>query len=220
MQSEERALLGDLIREIQRLRGNCDELDEQLAVQVEEDPMMKVMSAAVGPAAATALTAYVGAPRQYESARAYEKACGLNLKVRSSGEHEGQLKITKRGPSKVRHLLYLAALRLCQHDETTRAWYQRRSSYSAGWKKSKMKAVVAVMRKLVRALWCIGHDPANPQTFDSSKLFDTRRLSITTEQSVEAETRVSPSRSAGQRSGGRTAHVRQPNKSSVAEVRP
>ena len=50
-------------------------------------------------------------PCQYASARQLEKACGLNLREKSSGEHRGQMSITKRGPSLVRQLLYLLALR-------------------------------------------------------------------------------------------------------------
>jgi hypothetical protein len=182
--------------------------------------VMKVMSAAVGPAAATALIAYVGAPQEYSSARAYEKACGLNLKVRSSGKHEGQLKITKRGPSQVRQLLYLAALRHCRFDDTTRAWYRKRTSYNTGPKKGKMKAVVAVMRKLVRALWRMGHDAANPKAFDSTKLFDVRRLSITEDLPMAAKALVPTPRQASQHDGNRTVRVRQTNQSSAAEAHP
>ena len=38
-----------------------------------------------------------------------EKAVGLNLREKSSGEHEGRLSITKRGPGLLRRLLYLFA---------------------------------------------------------------------------------------------------------------
>jgi hypothetical protein len=41
-----------------------------------------------------------------------------------------------------------------------------------------MKAVIAVVRKMVRAPWCMGHDPTNPKAFDSAQLFDARRLLI------------------------------------------
>jgi hypothetical protein len=36
----------------------------------------------------------------------------VNLKEKSSGNTRGQLSITKRGPGPVRHLLFMAALRL------------------------------------------------------------------------------------------------------------
>jgi hypothetical protein len=38
-------------------------------------------------------------PHNYPCGEAYRKAMGLNLKERSSGKHQGKLKITKCGPS-------------------------------------------------------------------------------------------------------------------------
>jgi transposase len=175
MTNEERVLLSELVLEIQRLQTKLDEIDRQLASHIKSDTVMKPIACAVGPAATAALFAFVGAPGQYDSASAYEKACGLNLKVRSSGTHEGRLTITKRGPPRVRQLLYLAALRLCRSDAVVRAWYHQRGGHKAN---AKTKAVVAVMRKLVRALWCMGRDVQDLREFDSLKLFDSRRLGI------------------------------------------
>jgi hypothetical protein len=102
-----------------------------------------------------------------------EKAVGINLKVKSSGEGEGKLHITKRGPAQVRQLLYLAVLRLLQTDQIVAAWCRARKSY--GGESGKRKAIVAVMRKLVRALWHVARGAA----FDATKLFDVRRLDLT-----------------------------------------
>jgi hypothetical protein len=61
--------------------------------------------------------------------------------------------------------LYLAALRLIQRDPLIARWYRSRAGYRGGY---KLVAIVAVMRKLVRALWHV----ARGQPFDSSKLVD------------------------------------------------
>jgi len=174
MTSAERVALKELVEEIQRQSKKVEEIDRQVATWAGSNHITQLMAGPLGPAATAALVAYVGATSDYASSAAYEKACGLNLKVRSSGKHQGQLKITKRGPPRVRQLLYLAALRLCESDETVRAWYQQRASYKAN---TKTKAVVAVMRKLVRAVWSMTHDVEHPKAFDSRRLFDTRRLS-------------------------------------------
>jgi hypothetical protein len=220
MQSEERALLAEVVGEMQRLRGKVDEIDGAIASHVRADPVLSVMSRVVGQAAAAALIVYVGAPEQYASARAYEKACGLNLKVRSSGKHQGRTKITKRGPPRVRQLLYLAALRCCQSDEIVCTWYEQRAGYKAGVKK---KAIVAVMRKLVRALWCMGHDAEDPKAFDSHLLFDTRRLPMKRKASAnctgQADAARASSCSPGQ-TGRRTGRVPPLRRSSVQEVTP
>ncbi|MGH8522516.1 MAG: hypothetical protein ACREU9_14085, partial [Gammaproteobacteria bacterium] len=41
-------------------------------------------------------------PRAYANSGSYCKAFGLNLKERSSGQHKGQIKITKRGSGPAR----------------------------------------------------------------------------------------------------------------------
>lgn len=110
-------------------------------------------------------------PRQYANARQLEKACGLNLREKSSGEHQGRLSITKRGPGLARRVLYLFALRMIQESAEVRAWYKRRRGYT---EESKKRAVVAIVRKLVRALFHV----AKGQAFDASKLFDLRRLEL------------------------------------------
>lgn len=214
MTSAERVLLTELVDEIQRLSRKVEEIDKQIASWVGSDHIMKLMAGVIGPAATAALMAYVGAPSQYASAAAYEKACGLNLKVRSSGKDEGRLRITKRGPPRVRQLLYLAALRCCESNETVRAWYQQRASYKADM---KIKAVVAVMRKLVRALWCMGHDVEHPRAFDARLLFDTSRLR--TEQRCPTSPSRATSCASGQ-SGNRTGRNSQSRNPSAAEVHP
>jgi hypothetical protein len=108
-------------------------------------------------------------PRLSPNARAFEKACGLNLKEKSSGELKGKLSLTKRGPSVVRQIIYLAALRLLQREPLMKLWYERRKSYGDG---SRQRAVVAVMRKLIKALWHV----ARGAEFDIAKLVDVRRL--------------------------------------------
>ena len=57
-------------------------------------------------------------------------------------------------------------------DPVVRAWYLRKVERQGG--QAKMKAVVAVMRKLICALWHVGRG----ERFDASKLFDTTRLDL------------------------------------------
>lgn len=126
----------------------------------------------VGPACSAAIGALTGWPADYENAGAFEKAMGLNLKEKSSGNVTGRLSITKRGHGVVRHLLYLAALRMLKDvSRIPVAWYRARESHAA---KQSLKAVVALMRKLARALWHVGRGAS----FELRKLFDTRRLGL------------------------------------------
>ena len=148
-----------------------DEVDTALAKLVADDAVLSRLAQVVGPACAACIGSLVGSPLDFESARALEKAMGLNLKEKSSGNHKGRMHITKRGPGQVRHLLFLAALRFMKDDATALAWCRARKGYQAA---QKLKAIVALMRKLARALWHV----ARGATFDPTKLFDTRRLDL------------------------------------------
>lgn len=170
MGEAERQFLMTLAGEMNRLRRLVQEADKHIADLVETSPGAQNMASQVGKTTAVVVTSYLGEPGDYGSAAAYEKASGLNLKERSSGKHKGKLKITKRGPSKVRRYLFLAALRLIRLDPVTKAWYAKR----AGKKGEGAKAVIAVTRKLVRALWYVGQGAK----FDSTKLFDVSRLDL------------------------------------------
>ncbi len=66
----------------------------------------------------------------------------------SSGKHQGQLKITKRGPSVVRRWLFFSALRLVQRGPI-RGWFEAKKKKD---KDRGLGGVVAVMRKLALAV--------------------------------------------------------------------
>ena len=63
------------------------------------------------------------------------------------------------------------ALRFIKDDAVVKTWYQRKVARDGGVKK---KAIIAIMRKLIQALWHVGRGAK----FDSARLFDTRRLSL------------------------------------------
>jgi transposase len=165
----EEAFLSKVCIAILEHREKLAEMSLRMNALTEQNREMHAVREVIGPAATLAIFALAGAPSAYGSAGALEKACGLNLKERSSGTKRGRLSITKRGPARIRQLLYLAAARLVQHDQLVRAWYENRAAYKGG---VKIKAMVAVMRKLVRAVFHV----ARGAQFDSTKLFDARRL--------------------------------------------
>ena len=96
----------------------------QLAVG---NKVLEAQGNAVGIATACVLWTCVGDPRKYHAAAAYRKAMGLNLKERSSGAYQGQLRISKRGSARARKWLYFAALRLVRLSEV-RPWYEAKKA--------------------------------------------------------------------------------------------
>lgn len=141
--------------------------------RLSQDGPAKALAPVVGKTTAAVIVCEVGAPERFGSAGAFVKAMGLNLKERSSGKTKGQLKVTKRGPSRVRQFLWLAVHRWIQEDVIARAWYDRKRMRDGG---RSSRAAVALMRKLAKALYHVGRG----HTFDSSKLFDIRRLGLAT----------------------------------------
>lgn len=178
MVAEEEQLVRTLAIQLIATRRSTDELDEHMWSVAKDDEVFARLSSWMGVYTAAVIITRAD-PRQYTSARQIEKACGLNLREKSSGEMLGRITITKRGSGLVRQVLYLFALRMIKESAAVRAWYKRRRGYTED---SKQRAVVAVMRKLVRALFHV----AKGDAFDASKLFDLRRLKL------EAESTATP----------------------------
>jgi transposase len=151
--------------------------DQQLAAHrlralAKADVQTQAMAKTVGVTTAVVLMHDVGRPEAFSSAGAYLKAFGLNLREKSSGKHKGRLKLSKRGPGRARRYLWLAALRLLQHDPVMRAYYHAKLKGNGARKSS---AVVALMRKLAKGLYA---SVRSGQAFNSTKLFDTLRLQL------------------------------------------
>ena len=174
MVAEEEQFVRSLAMQLVTTDQRTEELDVQMREVAKDDEVFARLSTWMGSYTAAVFITRVD-PRQYTSARQMEKACGINLREKSSGERAGRITITKRGPGLVRQVLYLFALRMLKESAPVRAWYKKRRGYT---EESKQRAVVAVMRKLVRALFHVARGDA----FDASKLFDLRRLDLDAEQ--------------------------------------
>ena len=145
------------LREVSRAEQELKRLargDEELCRQGQ----------AVGLITACVLRSELGRASSYDSGEAYRKAMGLNLKERSSGKYQGQLRLTKRGSSRCRRWLYFAALREVQKP-SVRSWYLRKKSRDS--EKGK-KGLVGVMRKLALALYRVSVEDV---AYDSALLF-------------------------------------------------
>ena len=143
--------------EVQKAAATAEKL-------AQDHTILARLAAVVGWMTACVLWVFLGNPANYHCAEAYRKAMGLNLKERSSGRHEGQLKITKRGPGVVRRWLFFAAMRWVQRPGVVE-WYEAKK---ARHPKGGTLALVAVMRKLALGLHAmvVGSDP-----FDAKRLF-------------------------------------------------
>ena len=160
-----------------RLKKTAEKEVARLSKDIEE---VKRMSEVIGITTAAVVFTELGNPNEFKNAKSYKKSAGLNLKEKSSGKHQGKLRISKRGSSMARQYLYLAVLRLIQNDMLVRAWYNKKVKRDGG---KKMIAIVAVMSKLTLALWHVGRGAK----FDSHKLFNAAKLDKEYKQILEEQ---------------------------------
>jgi transposase len=151
-----------LATEMRHSRLHQKQAKKALEARITGDDELKEMGSVIGRVTTAIFLSCHLDPRKYDCARSFQKALGLNLKEKSSGRHVGQLKITKRGSAIARSYLYFAALRLIKNDPRVKAWYLNKVDPRA-----KNKTVIAVMRKLSKALWYVGRG----ERFNAHQLF-------------------------------------------------
>jgi transposase len=182
-------------------RRDVNATERQLTKLAQGDPLLQRMGEAVGLATACVLFVLLGDPRNYSSARAYLKAAGLNLTERSSGQYQGQLKISKRGPSMVRKWLYLAVLRLVK-DHRASAWFARKKERDGGGpgrgparKGAGLIGLVALMRKLLESVWQVTR---KDEVFDVGRMFGRHSMPAERTSSGQREAELAGAGGSGQ----------------------
>jgi transposase len=160
----QRRQIKEYAREALMARQQIKAAERRLRELAVGNKVLEAQGNAVGISTACVLWTSTGDPRNYHAAAAYRKAMGLNLKERSSGAYQGQLRISKRGSARTRQWLYFAALRLVQHSEV-RPWYEAKKARNED---DARRAVVAVMRKLAMALYHVG---VKGEDFQPRRLF-------------------------------------------------
>jgi transposase len=98
-------------------------------------------------AAALVMTFQRGA---FGSSDAFIAFLGLDVRIRESGSFKGRRKLTKKGASELRRLLYMAAM-TARRSPTWKAFYQRHLDRGL----SKIQSLVALARKLARVAFAM-----------------------------------------------------------------
>ena len=157
--------------ELHKQSGVCK---KRLKALIEQScvPLQR-MAKILGVGTASVVWCRIGGLRRYHCSDAWIKAMGLNLVERSSGEVQSEYHISKRGDSETRRWLYMSALRWTQVSPV-KEWYQRKKLQTGKkipgeeHKRTGGKAVVAVMRKLMKGIW---YALVRDLPFDPVKLF-------------------------------------------------
>lgn len=149
--------------ELQNLMGDYDhkmmqyhtvmETLEELCKEVRETEEMLAIKG-IGLATVAGFVAEIGDIRRFESPRQIQKLAGYGLKENSSGKHKGQTTISKRGRSRLRALLFKAAIPLIAKN----AEFAELHRYYTGREVNPLKkkqSVVAICCKLIRIFYAI-----------------------------------------------------------------
>jgi transposase len=96
----------------------------------------------------------VGDFRKFRTISEVMKLAGLDLYEVSSGQHKGKRRISKRGRSLMRKLLYFAALRAVRSNGIMHELYEQMLDRGM----PKVKALIAISRKLLRIIFALARD--------------------------------------------------------------
>ena len=149
-----KAQLDAVMEEIEKLCRKIPESEQMLAIK------------GIGVITVAGFLAEVGDVRRFESPRQIQKLAGLSLRENSSGKHKGQTTISKRGRSKLRAVLFNAAIPLIAKNPEFKSLHEYYTTRANNPLKKK-QSVIAISCKLIRVFYAI---LANGVTYDAQKM--------------------------------------------------
>jgi len=132
------------------------ELEHEMATTLQRIPYSRKLLSIKGLGIATVagLIGEVGDFTKFTTQSEIAKLAGLDLYEVSSGKRQGQRRISKRGRSLLRKILYYAAMHTIRKNGIMHDYYQR----LIGRGMKRIMALVAVSRKLLRIIFAIVRD--------------------------------------------------------------
>ncbi len=129
------------------------ELIEELVMQIPmANKLLEIKG--IGIKTVSGFLAEVGDLRRFSDPKQLQKLAGYALKENSSGKHNGQGKINRRGRKRLRYLLFEAAISLVGKNSEFKAihsYYTTRKNNPL----KKMQSLIAVACKLIRVFYAI-----------------------------------------------------------------
>jgi|SRR5208283_4739113 len=132
------------------------ELEHEMEITLQRIPYSRKLLAIKGLGIVTVagLIGEIGDFTKFTTQAEIAKLAGLNLYEISSGKRQGQRRISKRGRSLLRKILYFAAMQTIRKNGIMHDYYQR----LIGRGMKSIMALVAVTRKLLRIIFAIVRD--------------------------------------------------------------
>jgi len=132
------------------------EIEEKMSDYLEQIPYSRFILSVkgIGRISTAGLIGEVGDFSKFKTMGEIEKLAGLDLFEISSGKHKGQRRISKRGRPLMRKLLFFAAINVVRKGGIMHERYHR--YLQSGM--VKMKALVAIARKLLHIIFALVRD--------------------------------------------------------------
>jgi transposase len=157
-----------IIAQLDVIDGFIKDIEAEMTLTLERIPSSaRLLSIkGLGVVSVAGLIGEVGDFSKFRTQSEIMKLAGLDLYEVSSGKRKGEKRITKRGRSLIRKILYFAAMRMIRKSGIMQEYYERLT----GRGMLKMKALVAVMRKLLGIIHAMVRDGRNYiGTYDTLK---------------------------------------------------
>jgi transposase len=146
----------EILSEIDASNRFIEKIEQEMLYYLNQIPYSHCLLSVkgIGKTTVAGLIGEIGDFSQFHSIPQITKMAGLNLFEMSSGKHQGIRRISKRGRSLLRKLLYFAALNTVRKGGIMHGRYQ--SYLHRGMPKTK--ALIAIARKLLRILFALVRD--------------------------------------------------------------
>jgi transposase len=145
-----------LVSKIENEDRFIDSLEKKMADYLDQIPYSGSLLSVkgIGVITVAGLIGEVGDFRKFRTISEMMKLAGLDLYEVSSGQHQGQRHISKRGRSLMRKLLFFAAINAVKSNGIMHEPYQQMLDRGM----PKVKALIAISRKVLRIIFALARD--------------------------------------------------------------
>ena len=160
--------ISHILIQLEMVIGLIAELENEMEMALGRIPYGSKLLAikGLGIVSVAGIIGEIGDFKKFKTQSEIMKLAGLDLYEISSGKLQGQRRISKRGRSLLRKILYYAAIQTIRKNGILHDYYERLTK--GGMK--RMKALVAVSRKLLGIIYAIVRDDSEyTSNFDSMK---------------------------------------------------
>lgn len=144
------------VEEIESRQSKLEEIDACISELLGKVQYAKNLLAipGIGEKTAAGIVTEIGDIRRFSSPKEIQKLAGLALVSNSSGKHQGETKISRRGRKRLRYWLYMAAMHCIVYSNECKELYNYYLTRPQNPLKKK-QAQIAVSCKLLRIMYAI-----------------------------------------------------------------